>query len=173
MTGIPARFRSAATMLGLVALLLIGVAWAWSAVSEPFPGEEEAATCESTSVAEGEKVYPDQVTVSVLNSGEREGLANQTMTDLVDAAFDQGELGNAPGDADVSRVQIWAEDPKNPAVRLVASYFKEPRIVRRDPPLAGVNVVVGDDSPGVKKGRESVEAEAATTICSPPTDEDL
>lgn len=171
----PARIRSAATMLGLVALLLIGVAWALSAVSEPFPEkEEEAATCASTSVAEGQKVYPGQVTVSVLNASSRAGLANQTMNSLVEAGLARGELGNAPKDADVSRVQIWAEDPKNPAVRLARSFLgKGVKVVRRDPPLPGVNIVVGDEFAGAKKGRGSVTAREGTTICSPPTDAEL
>jgi hypothetical protein len=170
---IPARIRSAATMLGLLLLLLIGVAWAWSAVSEPFPEKEDVATCRSMSVEEGQKVYPDQVTVSVLNAGDREGLANRTMADLVEAGFARGKLGNAPQDADVTRVQIWTDDPENPAVRLVRSYLaKKVPVVRRTPPLPGVNVVVGDDFSGVTGGREAVAAREDATICSPLTDEE-
>jgi hypothetical protein len=172
MRSVQARVRSAATMVGLVVLLLIGVAWGWSALSEPFPEGEEVATCDSVEVEEGEKVYPDQVTVSVLNAGSREGLANRTMTELVDAGIGKGELGNAPEDTDVKGVEIWAEDLKNPAVLLVRSFLgKDAKLVRRDPQLPGVNVVVGEDFPGVTQGRKSVAAREATTICSPPTDE--
>jgi len=166
------RARTAATLIGLVVVLLIGVAWAWSAVTEPFPEDEEATTCVSASVAEGEKVYPEQVTVSVLNGGNREGLANKTMADLVNAGLDKGDLGNAPEDTEVSGVEIWAEDLKNPAVRLVASFLgKDAKLVRRDPPLAGVNVVVGEDFSGVTEGRKSVAAEEDSTICGPSTDD--
>ncbi|HET9422748.1 MAG TPA: LytR C-terminal domain-containing protein [Nocardioides sp.] len=172
MSNAQAKIRSAVTMLGLAVLLLIGVTWAWSAVTEPFPEREDAATCTSTQVGEGEKVYPDQVTVSVLNAGSREGLANRVMTDLAEAGLDRGELGNAPEDSKVSGVEIWAEDLKNPAVKLVESYLgKDAKLVRRDPPLPGVNVVVGEEFPGVTDGRASVAAKEDVTICSPPTEE--
>ncbi|MET0525830.1 MAG: LytR C-terminal domain-containing protein [Nocardioides sp.] len=167
-----AKIRSAATMIALGILLLVGVTWAWSAVTEPFPEREDAATCSSTKVGEGEKVYPDQVTVSVLNAGSREGLANRTMSDLVDAGLAKGELGNAPDDTKVPGVEIWAEDLKNPAVKLVESFLgKDAKLVRRDPPLPGVNVVVGEEFPGVTEGRASVAAKKDVTICSPPTEE--
>jgi hypothetical protein len=172
MNATQARIRSAATMVGLVALLLIGVVWAWSAVTEPFPEDEEAVTCDLLSVSKGEKVYPDQVTVSVLNAGNEEGLANRTMAALVKADLVEGELGNAPEDAEVSRVQIWTDDEENPAVRLVASFLgKDVKVVLRDPPLPGVNVVVGDDFTKVTKGRKSVAAQEDTTICGPSTEE--
>ncbi len=172
MSDAKAKIRSAVTMIGLAGLLLIGVTWAWSAVTEPFPEREDAATCSSTRVAEGEKVYADQVTVSVLNAGSREGLATRTMSDLVDAGLAKGELGNAPDDAKVSGVEIWAEDLKNPAVKLVVSFLGEDaKLVRRDPPLPGVNVVVGAEFPGVTEGRASVAAKEEVTICSPPPEE--
>ena len=172
MTEVQARIRSAATMLVLVVLMLIGVAWAWSAVTEPFPEDEEVATCDLVSVDKGQKVYPDQVTVSVLNAGNEEGLANRTMAALVKAALVEGDLANAPKDADVSGVEVWTDDLQNPAVILVASYLgKNAKVVERDPPLPGVNVVVGDDFRGVTKGRKSVAAREDTTICGPPTEE--
>jgi hypothetical protein len=172
MSDAQAKIRSAVTMIGLAGLLLIGVTWAWSAVTEPFPEREDAATCTSTRVAEGEKVYADQVTVSVLNAGSREGLANRVMTDLAEAGLDRGELGNAPDDTKVPGVQIWAEDLKNPAVKLVQSFLgQDAKLVRRDPPLPGVNVVVGEQFPGVTDGRGSVVAKQDVTICSPPTEE--
>ena len=171
MRSMQARLRSAATMIGLVVLLLIGVAWGWSAVSEPFPEGEDVATCDSTAVDEGEKVYPDQVAVSVLNAGNREGLANRTMTELMDAGLGKGELGNVQ-DAEVKDVEIWAEDLKNPAVRLVRSYLGEDaELVRRDPQLPGVNVVVGENFAGVTGGRKFVAAREATTICTPPAED--
>ncbi len=172
MTTIPAKTRSAITMLGLLVLLLAGVVWAWSAVSEPFPEREEAATCNSTVVEEGEKVYPDQVTVSVLNAGTSEGLADRTLTELELAGLDRGELANAPDGTEVNLVQIWAEDPKNPAVKLVISFLgKDAKVVRREAPLPGVNVVVGEKFSGVVKGRKSAPAREQATICSPPVED--
>jgi hypothetical protein len=166
------RLRTAGTLLVLVVVLLVGVAWAWSAVSKPFPEREEAATCTFQPVEKGDKVYTDQVTVSVLNAGTREGLADRTMTDLVTGGLDRGEVNNAPSDAAVTRVQIWAPSAHDPAVRLVKAFLgKDAKVVRRDGPLAGVNVVVGDDFTGVSKGRKFVVAHEGASICSPPEDE--
>lgn len=166
------QLRSAGTLLGLVLLLLIGVAWAWSAVSEPFPERADPATCTSTPVSQGEKVYPDQVTVSVLNAGTSEGLADRTMTALVAAGLDRGELANAPDGTEVNGVQVWAQDANNPAVKLVISFLgKKAKVVRRDGPLPGVNVVVGEAFPGVGEGRKFAPAREDATICSPPVED--
>lgn len=167
------RLRSALTLAALLVVVLVGVAWAWSAVSEPFPERGKPAICTEQAVSEGDKVYPDQVTVSVLNASTREGLADRTMTDLVTEGFDRGEVGNAPDDAEVNRVQIWALDAQNPAVRLVKSYLgKKAKVVKREGPLAGVNVVVGEEFSGVGKGRKAIVAAEDTSVCSPPEDED-
>ena len=172
MTPAQTRIRSAATLAGLLVLLLAGVAWAWSAVSEPFPEREEAATCTSKVVAQGEKVYPDQVTVSVLNGGTSEGLADRTLTELVQAGLDRGQLGNTPEGTEVNVAQIWAEDVDNPAVRLVLSFLGDgAKVVRRDAPLPGVNVVVGEEFPGVGEGRKFAPARQEATICSPPVED--
>ena len=58
--------------------MLVGVTWGWSAVTAPLPKYEDPPICEDTTLAAGDKVYPDQVTVSVINAGNREGLASQT-----------------------------------------------------------------------------------------------
>jgi hypothetical protein len=169
-----ARARMVGTLVVLVVLLLIGVRWGWLAVTAPFPdlGSEESALCEDVTVAAGEKVYPDQVTVSVLNAGEREGLASRTMVALVGHGLSQGQRANAPDGTEVDKVEIWTDDPQSPAVRLVATYLgkrgKGVEVVRRDPVKVGVNVVVGDDFGSVVKGRKSVAASEDTTICSPP-----
>ena len=174
MTSFPAHLRSAATLIGLVVLMLAGVAWAWSAVTEPFPERETAAVCADQVIAAGEKVYPDQVTVSVLNAGGSEGLADRTMTELVEAGLDRGEVGNAPADSEVNVAQIWAEDLGNPAVQLVKAFLgRSAKVVERDPPLPGVNVVVGEEFTGATKGRQSVKARQDATICSPTVDDPL
>lgn len=166
------RLRSAATLLVLGVVMLVGVAWAWSAVSKPFPERDTAETCTSKVFAKGDKIYPDQVTVSVLNAGTREGLADRTMTDLVTGGLDRGEVNNAPDDTAVTGVQIWADDTGNPAVKLVKSYLgKNAKIVQHESPLPGVNVVVGDDFPGVVTGRKAIQARESATVCSPTDDE--
>lgn len=160
--------RSALTLGVLGLLLVVSAVWGWSAVTEPFPGKAEAPTCVLTDIEEGEKVFPEQVTVSVLNAGTREGLAGRIMTLLEDQGFHAGDRANAPRDADVRRVQIWAEDPKNPAVRLVRSRLGgKVRVFGRDSSAAGVVVVVGDRFRQLVQGPRSVVARADARICSP------
>lgn len=166
------RLRSGLTLLALVVLLLVGVTWAWSAVTEPFPQDEPPAVCSPVVVSAGTKVYPDQVAVSVLNAGEREGLASRTMAELDEQGFSRADLSNAPPDTEVGGVEIWAVSPASPAVRLVQTYLGEDvRVVRRDTTALGVNIVVGDDFKQVVKGRKWVRAVNDTEICSPPEGE--
>jgi hypothetical protein len=168
---IPTQLRTALTLLVLCGLLVIGVTWGWSSVTKPFPGKADAPICVTHSVSAGDRVYPQQVTVSVLNAGTREGLAGRTMQLLVDDGFAEGHLDNAPRGTDVSRAEIWSADPTSPAVRLVASRLGHGvDVVRRDSSSPGVVVVVGDDFTDLRKGRKSVVAQEDTEICSPPVD---
>jgi hypothetical protein len=161
--------RSAITLVGLALLVVIGAAWGWSAVTKPFPGKADAPLCVQRTIPSGDRVFPVQVTVSVLNAGTREGLAGRTMQLLTDDGFAEGDLGNAPSATDVPRAEIWTTDPGSPAVRLVASRLgRGTQVVRRDAPAAGVVVVVGDGFSDLSKGPKSVVAESVSEICSPP-----
>jgi hypothetical protein len=170
------KFRSLATLAVLAVLLLIGVSWGWSAVTAPLPKTVDPPICENVTVAQGEKVYPDQVTVSVLNAGNKEGLAFSTMEALVGKGFVQGHRANAPKESGVARAEIWTDDPDSAAVALVASYLakngKGVAIKEQDTTEIGINVVVGDRFSDVVKGRKSLAARADTTVCSPPATED-
>lgn len=161
--------KSAATMVVLGLLLLIGGAWGWSALTEPFPGKADLPTCVDTSISAGDKVYPSQVTVSVFNAGTREGLAGRTMGLFTDQGFGAGDSGNAPHGTSVSRAEIWTKQPTSPAVLLVASKLGPgTKIVRRNATGAGVVVMVGDAFNKLAKGKGKVTAREDTTICSPP-----
>ena len=108
----------------------------------------------------------------MLNGGTSEGLADRTLTELAQAGLDRGQLGNAPEGTEVNVAQIWAEDVDNPAVRLVLSFLGDgAKVVRRDAPLPGVNVVVGEEFPGVGEGRKFAPAREEATICSPPVED--
>ncbi len=166
------RFRSLATLAVLGVLMLVGVTWGWSAVTAPLPTYEDPPVCENTTLAAGDKVYPDQVTVSVINAGKREGLAGQTMEQLVAKGFVRGEIANAPSQAKVSGAQIWTDDPKSAAVVLVATYLSKKgrgvEIKEQESDALGINVVVGDQFKAVVAGRKAVAAKSDATICSPP-----
>ena len=162
--------RTALTMATLLVLLLVAAAWAISALTAPFPGKVDLPTCVATDVAKGEKVFPEQVVVSVFNAGTREGLAGLTMKQLTDMGFVEGDSGNAPDKANVPRAQVWTSEPRNPAVRLVASQFGPgTRVVKGKALGPGVVVVVGDRFRTLVKAPKNVRAARDTSICSPPT----
>lgn len=161
--------RSAGTVAVLSVILLVGAVWGWSALTKPLPGKAEIPTCVSRPVAAGEKVYPDQVVVSVLNAGNREGLAGRTMQLFTAQGFVEGDSGNAPAKTSVSTAAIWTADPENPAARLVATRLgPDVTIIRRNSSEAGVVVVVGDKFQKLLKGRQAVKARNDSEICSPP-----
>jgi len=159
--------RSAVTLSVLGVLLVVAALWGWSAATDPLPGKVDTPLCVTKVVPSGEKVFPQDVTVSVYNASDREGLAGRTMQLLTDEGFAEGTSGNVTARIDV--VQIWTVEPKSPAVRLVASRFgADVEIERRNPPGVGVAVVVGDDFQDLVKGRKTVIAESDSEICSPP-----
>lgn len=163
-----ARLRSAITLAVLAVVLVLAALWGWSAVSQPFPEQAEAPVCVDAEFAKGDRISRSDVTVSVYNAGTRVGLAGLTMDLLVDEGFAQGSEGNAPDQRKVGRVQIWTEEPKSPAVRLVASHFRKAKVVRREADAPGVMVVVGDNFEDLQGGRRGIKAKQATTVCGPP-----
>jgi len=160
--------RTTVTLLALGALLAIAALWGWHATTKPLPAKVDSPICVDTPVSAGEKVYPQQVTVSVYNASQREGLAGRTMQLLKDAGFVRGNAGNA-ATAKVRVVEIWSTTPDNPDVQLVASYFGDAEVERRDGPGVGVTVVVGDKFQELDEGQRSVVAKQDADICSPPT----
>jgi len=161
--------RTTLTLLVLGAMLVVGGVWGWHAMTKPLPAKVDSPICVATAVSAGDKVFPQQVTVSVYNAGQREGLAGRTMKLLTDEGFAEGQSGNASG-AKVSTVEIWTTEPDSPAVRLVASHLgPAAEIERRDGLGVGVSVVVGDKFKDLAEGKRSVVAEDDADICSPPT----
>ncbi len=170
------KFRSLATLSVLGVLMLVGVTWGWSAATSPLPDYEDPPICDNTTLAAGDKVYPDQVTVSVINAGGRDGLASQTMEQLVAKGFFQGSTTNGSAEAKVNGAEIWTDDPDSAAVRLVATYLaKNGRgvtVKEQEPDELGINVVVGDGFEAVVTGRKAIAAQSDATICSPPVSEE-
>lgn len=167
------RLRSALT-LGVLALLLVaGAAWGVSALTQPLPAPdlavEEPPVCVDRTVEAGSTIGPGDVVVSVFNGGTTAGLAGRTLTRLASRGFVIGESGNA-GER-VQRVQIWAEQLPDPAVRLVRSHLGgRVRVVEREGLGPGVTVVVGDDFGRLGDGRRQVRVGEDTTVCSPPSE---
>jgi len=160
--------RTTITLLALGALLVVAAVWGWHATMKPLPAKVDSPICVETPVTAGDKVYPQQVTVSVYNAGQREGLAGRTMQLLKDAGFAEGQAGNAAS-AKVDDVEIWTATPESPDVQLLATYFGDDvKVERRDGPGVGVSVIVGDKFRDLAPGQRSFVAESDAEICSPP-----
>lgn len=161
-----ASLKSALTLLALGALLVIAAVWGWHAVTKPFPSTEPPPLCTDVTVNTGTEVFRDQVAVSVFNGSNRNGLAGATMAQLEQRGFVGADSDNAP--TKVAGVQIWTDQPRNAAVRLVARQFKAAKIVSGDELGRGIVVVVGESFKALRKKEvESVTAVETSTFCSP------
>jgi LytR cell envelope-related transcriptional attenuator len=158
------------TLAVLAVLVLMGVAWGWASLTQPFPHKPAQKDCYATALQPGDRVSAPKVTVSVYNASQREGLAERTMAEFEHHGFGPGEVGNAPKGADVLYAQIWTEDRHNPAVQLVASRLgPRAHIVTHRGKGPGVTVMVGQQFAKLVQGKQSTKVTEATTICSPPT----
>lgn len=163
------RARTALTLTVLLALIGIGATWGWSSATRPFPATATvtAGPCRSLEVPAGEKVYPEDVVVSVFNGSTRAGLAQRTLALFVDDGFGPGEVNNAPKNSGVTNAEIWAANPDDPAVQLVASRLQDVDIIEGPALGAGVVVLVGDKFPGLANGEPFVTATSDVEICAP------
>lgn len=166
------------TLAVLVLLCVLGLFFGVRALSSDLPDDpivkDPEPTCTLRDVPAGGTVFPADVLVSVFNGGTRSGVASSTLGKLVERGFVGGEAGNTQ-DAGVRFVQVWAEDPTNPAVQLVARQFgPRTRVTSGHPVLGpGVVVVVGDEFKEPGPLVKSVRAESSAQICSPPLDDPL
>ena len=165
-----ARLRSLLTLSVLGVLLVLGGAWGLSALTAPFPGKADPSVCVDVPFTQGERIFRADVTVSVLNAGTRNGLAGLTMELFVGAGFGEGQEGNAEAGPKVDVVEIWTEQPRHPAVQLVAQQLGDAvDVVRRSPTTAGVQVVVGDGFEDLVDGPRKIIARDEVEVCGPPT----
>ena len=166
---VQASARSLATLAVLAVLFVVGVAWAWSAVTEPFPEPAESPSCVDEELTAGSRLRPGDVLVNVMNSGGREGLARDTIDALVRQGFGEGARGNATAVPGGPRgPQVWTSDPSSPAAELVAAYLgPDARIVEQTTAEEGITIVVGDSFPGVVQGPRSVRVDQDAVVCAP------
>ena len=164
-----ARTRTLVTLLVLVGVVLLSAVWGWSQVTKPFPGKVDPPPCVERNVAKGEKIFPQEVLVNVLNAGERNGLAGSVLKQLQDAGFSSGVTRNAPKGIKVANALIWSKHPDGPDTQLLKSWFGPgTKVESRGGQYPGLVVVVGDEFHQLSKGQKSLRAAAAGTICTPP-----
>jgi len=165
-----AHVKTLLTLAVLTVLVLVGITWGWSALTQPFPHTTAEKPCYPTTYQSGQRIAPPRVMVNVYNASDRVGLAERTMTELEDQGFGPGSVGNAPQGAVVHYAQVWTDDPSRPDVRLVMSRLgPHARIAQRKTTTDGVLVVVGPRYTKLVKGLPSVKVRSTTSICSPPT----
>lgn len=162
------------TLLMLCGILVLGAVWGFKSLFADFPtnglsAPQPSPTCKPEQVAAGQRIYSRQVTISVFNSGTRVGLASKTLYRLANRGFEMGDLGNAPSNANVRRVQVWTTKDNDAEAKLVALQFgKRTKVKFSDVNLgAGVDVLVGDGFTRLAKAPRSIRAHTSQKVCVP------
>jgi hypothetical protein len=164
---------STITMLALCGLLVAAAMVGWNALFAELPSDQPtdaaAPTCTPEEVKAGERIRSRQVTVSVYNSGTQDGLAQQTLRALKRRGFVAGDVGNAPSDINVRRVQVWSTEKKDVRARLVARQFGKRTTIRHaDEELGpGIDVIVGNGFNGLVKAKRSLRVKSEQEVCVP------
>jgi hypothetical protein len=168
------HLTTAVTMLVLVAILVGGVVLGVDKLFAPLPKDSQASSdptsgCTTQTLKKGQKVRAREVQVSVFNGGTRAGLADQTMNQLVRRGFKRGDVGNAPSDVAVRRVQVWSSDKHSVAAKLVARQFGPRTKVRRTKTDlgAGIDIVVGNGLRSLHKAPKVMVVRKTSSVCVP------
>lgn len=146
--------KSALTLTTVFVLFLGSIALGYELLTADADVEAvEPVTCEMRTLKAGDVISPNQVRVSSLNSSSISGLANRVLIDLGRHGFAPGTIANAEIDEPVRDVTILTDDPKHPAVRLLAAQFKDTVEFADpiDPDQEGLTVVLGQKYKGLKK----------------------
>jgi len=162
--------RRSATLGGAVLLFAGGLFAGFQLLTSKTATVAAVDTCTPRTVAKGEKLTTNLVTVNVFNASSRSGLANRVEINLQRNGFLGGQIGNSTSAAKPGTVAILTNDRTDPRVELVAAEFVD-QVTYAKPDVAvdkGVTVVVGDGYKGLKKKPPvSVDSARAVTMCVP------
>ena len=158
------------TLLGSAVVLVVGLVAGFQMLTAKPPQPPPVATCESRTVAAGQPLTTNVVTVNVFNASKRSGLANRVNINLQRNGFLAGQIGNSKSAAKPAPVTILTNDPKDPRVKLVAAQFRD-KVKYAVPDVTvkeGVVIVIGDGFTKLEgKPKRSIVAATDVTTCVP------
>lgn len=158
------------TLLGAALVFVVGLVAGFQMLIAKPAEPDPAPTCETRTVAAGEKLTSNLVTVNVFNASKRSGLANRVNINLQRNGFLGGQIGNNTSSAKPAPVTILTNDPQDPRVKLVAAQFKN-KVAYDVPDITvkeGVVIVIGDGFTSLKrKPVSSIVATTDVTTCVP------
>jgi hypothetical protein len=162
-----------ATVVVAIVLFVVGLFFGFKLLTANADTFDEAATCENRSVAKGDKLTSNLVTVNVYNASQRSGLANRVGINLQRRGFLTGSVANSTSEVKPDAVAILTDDRDDPRVKLVAQQFEDVEYSEPDIKIAdGVTVIVGDDYKELVKAPREIESDRAITVCVPTVDVD-
>jgi hypothetical protein len=168
------HLTTAVTLLVLVSILALGLVIGVTTLFAPLPGSDKAKatpspSCSPKTVKKGQRIRSTQVQVSVFNGGTRSGLADETMRLLARRGFTQGDVGNAPTDANVGRVRVLTTEKNDMAAALVARQFgRTTRVIVTPTDLGpGIDIIVGNKFGKLAKAKRVLVAKSSSSVCVP------
>jgi hypothetical protein len=149
-------WKTPVTLLVLLGVLLGAAYYGWSTIvsaGSPSTKVTPSVTCTTTKVIKrGGRLISKNVVVNVYNAGSVNGLAGRTLLALRARGFRSGVAANAPAGVFARGVVVLAARRRSPQAQLVARQFHgRVRFGRARALAPGVDVVVGDFFPGVRK----------------------
>ena len=156
------------TIFVAVVLFVVGVFVGFKLLTASADTFDEAPTCDDRTIAEGEKLTSNLVTVNVYNASQRAGLANRVSINLQRRGFLAGTVANSTSEVKPGGVAILTDDRDDPRVKLVAEQFGDVEFAEPDINAPeGVTVVVGDDYRDLVDAPREIESDRPISVCVP------
>lgn len=156
------RWTTPITLLLLCALLGFGAWWGWHNLTKPIGGKAQPCVTVEASV-----LRSSDVTVRVLNAGNKAGLAGSVAAQLKAKGFKIAGTGNS--DEAVDATVVRGSSPEDPEVQLVLGFF--PQAVtegdKREDHV--VEVILANDFAGFNADAPLEVAVPGGTVCLPPS----
>lgn len=157
------KYAKTPLIIGIILVLMFfSYHWAKEIV---FPKDRHISQNPCVEISTGPELLPKQVLVHVYNSGNRTGLAGRQAAALKEKGFNIGNIKNTAREA--QNILIIGNAVENLEVKLVASYFKEPKIIADDRIDHSVDVILGNKYAGLSEKPLSGIPNPAGKLCLP------